>query len=181
MKRLIMCDGPNELTVINILLRNNALVFTEDDLLGLTAYHARQISKSPQVKVALSAYPCDDVLVMRVGDTQNDKLSIPPDFKSKISTVEKYCTKPEIEMLLIISEGMFREYDKVKSSVSPKAFAKANIFCNRLRYNNSTRFFEEYYGNDCNKLTYAIREYKRIKATHKKDELYLADILRQGD
>ncbi|MBR2256722.1 MAG: hypothetical protein IJ899_05150 [Blautia sp.] len=43
MKRLIMCEGPNELTLINILLENDALAFSEDDLLGLTAYHARQI------------------------------------------------------------------------------------------------------------------------------------------
>ena len=44
MKRLIMCEGSNELTIINILLENNALIFTEDDLLGLTAYHARPLS-----------------------------------------------------------------------------------------------------------------------------------------
>ena len=49
MKRLIMCEGPNELTLINILLENDALVFSEDDLLGLTAYHARQIKTNAQV------------------------------------------------------------------------------------------------------------------------------------
>ncbi len=43
MKQLIMCEGPNELKVMKILLENDALIFTEDDLLGLTAYHARQI------------------------------------------------------------------------------------------------------------------------------------------
>ena len=35
MKRLIMCEGSNELAVVNILLENDALIFTEDDLLGL--------------------------------------------------------------------------------------------------------------------------------------------------
>ena len=50
MKRLIMCEGPNELAVIRILLEYDALIFGEDDLLGLTPYHARQISKSPQVQ-----------------------------------------------------------------------------------------------------------------------------------
>jgi len=42
MKLLIMCEGPNEKEIINILLQNNCLKFTEDDLLGLTPYHARQ-------------------------------------------------------------------------------------------------------------------------------------------
>ena len=40
MKRLIMCEGSNELEIMKILLENDALIFTEDDLLGLTPYHA---------------------------------------------------------------------------------------------------------------------------------------------
>ena len=34
MKRLIMCEGPNELEIIRILLNNNKLIFGEDDLIG---------------------------------------------------------------------------------------------------------------------------------------------------
>lgn len=178
MKRLIMCEGPNELKVMNILLENDALIFTEDDLLGLTAYHARQIKSSTQVRTALNLYPGNDVLVMRVGDKQTDKLTIPADYKEKIKGIEKYCTMPELEMLLIISEGLVKEYEKVKSGTDPKDFSKANIVYNRKRYDNSTQFFEDYYGNDCEKLVAAIREYKRIKGSHRKDELYLADLLK---
>ena len=35
-KLLIMCEGPNEKEIIKILLENDLLKFTEDDLLGLT-------------------------------------------------------------------------------------------------------------------------------------------------
>ena len=178
MKRLIMCEGPNELAVINILLENDALIFTEDDLLGLTAYHARQIRTSTQVKAALNMYPDNDVLVMRVGDKQSDALTIPADYQKKITGIEKYCTLPELEMLLIISEGLVKEYEKVKSEVDPKAFAKEHIRFNRIRYNNSTQFFKDYYAGDCGKLIHAIREYKRIKRAHRKDQLYLADLLK---
>ena len=178
MKRLILCEGPNELKVIHILLEYDALIFTEDDLLGLTAYHARQIKSNTQVRTALNMYPGNDVLVMRIGDKQTDKLVIPADYKDKITAIEKYCTLPELEMLLIISEGLVREYEKAKSGTSPKEFAKANITYNRKRYDNSTHFFEDYYGGDCEKLIVAIREYKRIKGAHKKDELYLADLLK---
>ena len=178
MKRLVMCEGSNELAIINILLENDALIFTEDDLLGLTAYHARQIKTSSQVRLALNAYPENDVHVMRVGDTQTDRLIIPADFKEKISDVVKYCTLPEIEMLLIISEGLVKEYEKAKSSVKPKQFAKEHIWYNRKRYDNSSQFYAEYYGRDCDELIRAIREYKRIRGSHKKDELYLADILK---
>ena len=178
MKRLIMCEGPNELEIMRILLENDALVFTEDDLLGLTPYHARQIKSSTQVRLALNLYFGNDVLIMRVGDKQTDKLTIPADYREKIYGVEKYCTLPELEMLLIISEGLVREYDKVKSTVSPKRYAKEHIRFNRVQYNNSTQFFRDYYGKDCEKLILALREYKRIKGSHKKDELYLADLLK---
>ena len=178
MKRLIMCEGPNELKIMNILLENDALIFTEDDLLGLTAYHARQIKANAQVRTTLNLYQGNDVLVMRVGDKQTDKLIIPADYKEKITGIEKYCTMPELEMLLIISEGLVKEYEKVKSGMGPKSFAKANIIYNRRRYDNSTHFFEDYYGGDCEKLVAAIREYKRIKGSHGKDELYLADLLK---
>ena len=42
MKRLIMCEGSNELEIMKILLENDALIFTEDDLLGLTPYYATE-------------------------------------------------------------------------------------------------------------------------------------------
>ena len=44
MKRLIMCEGPNELEIMQILLANDKLIFSEDELIGLTPYHARQIT-----------------------------------------------------------------------------------------------------------------------------------------
>ena len=133
MKLLIMCEGPNELKIINILLENQKLKFSSDDLLGLVPYHARQIKSSAAVKAALNLYP-DEVHVLRIGDGQNEKLEIPSAYKDKITLVEKYCTKPELEMLLIISENLAAEYEKVKSKTKPKTFAKANIRCGRRRY-----------------------------------------------
>lgn len=158
MKLLIMCEGPNELKIINILLENQKLKFTSDDLLGLVPYHARQIKSSAAVKAALNLYP-DEVHVLRIGDGQNEKLEIPSAYKDKITLVEKYCTKPELEMLLIISEDLADEYEKVKSKTKPKTFAKANIRCGKRRYDNSTAFYEEYFGQNCEKLVAAIKAY----------------------
>lgn len=41
MKILIMCEGSNELKIINLLLDNNKLKFTRDDLLDMRPFHAR--------------------------------------------------------------------------------------------------------------------------------------------
>ena len=55
---------------------------------------------------------------------------------------------------------------------------KDHIKLGKWKYDNSSRFFREYYGADPDKLVAAIKEYKRIKSAHKKDELYLADLFK---
>jgi len=177
MKYLIMCEGPNELEIIRILLEHDKLVYKADDLLNLVPYHARQIESNAAVKTALRLYP-GEVHVLRIGDKLSDDLKIPKEYRQKITCVEKYCTKPELEMLLIISEHKESAFDKVKSKISPKSFAKANVFYQRKRYNNATEFYRDYYGERIDLLVDAIRRYKQIKGKHEKDEHYLADLLK---
>lgn len=177
MKLLIMCEGPNEKEIINILLQNNCLKFTEDDLLGLTPYHARQIHSSAQVRTELNLYP-GEVKIYRIGDKQSDKLKIPAEYKSKIISVEKYCTKPELEMLFIIAEQLTGAYEKVKSGMKPKDFAKANIKLGKKKYDNSTAFYTEYFGNNPALLVRCINDYRKYNGSHGKDEHYLAELLK---
>lgn len=177
MKYLIMCEGPNELEIIRILLRHGCLKVTPEDLLGLVPYHARQIKTSVVVQTALNIYP-GEVAVLRIGDTLNEKLQIPEKYQEKIVSVRKYCTKPELEMLLIISEGLTKEFEKVKSKEKAKSFAKANIRLGRRAYQNDTGFYTEYYGENPQKLVDSILQYRRQKGSHDKDEHYLAELLK---
>ena len=103
---------------------------------------------------------------------------MPEEYKSKIVRVEKYCTKPELEMLLIVAEGLTAEYEKVKSTVKPKDFAKSNIFLGRKKYDNSTDFYMKYFGENPDLLVKAIKDYKKYNGSHSKDEHYLAELLR---
>jgi len=177
MKYLIMCEGRNELEIIKILLEHKKMIFSEDDLLNLVPYHARQIGNNKAVQIALKLYH-GEVKIFRIGDKLNDKFKIPKEYRRKIVGVKKFCTKPELEMLLIISEKQGTSFDKVKSTISPKKFAKNNIIYNRHRYDNSTLFYREYYGDRIELLVDTIKEYKRIKGKHSKDELYLADLIK---
>ena len=136
---------------------------------------------NPTIKSELKHYGLP-VKVFRIGDKQNDKLSIPKSLKNIVinSEIYKYCTKPELEMLLIINEGLEKEYEKVKSSQSPKDFAKKNIRFNGKKYDQSCEFLEMYYsGNRVQNLIANIKKYKTYKRQHKKDELYLADLLKK--
>ena len=178
MKLLIMCEGPNEKKIVDMLLEHDRFIFSEDDLLGLTSFHARQITSNGQVRAELNIYP-GEVKVFRIGDKQSDRLIIPVEYKEKIVEVEKYCTKPELEMLLIITCGLMDEYEKVKSSTSPKTFCKKQVKCGRKIYDNSTGFYADIFEDDIDRLVDAIREYQRIHGrTHSKDEHCLAELLR---
>lgn len=178
MKYLIMCEGSNELEIVNILLQNDLLTIKDDDLLGLKPYHARQIISNSAVKLELNIYPGKDVCVLRIGDTLTEKLTVPDDYADKIIKVEKYCTKPELEVLLIIAEKLWSDYEKKKSYVKPKDFAKSEIVFNGTRYNNSTDFYHQYFSNRTDLLVDSIKQYKHLKK-HNKTELYLADLLKE--
>lgn len=177
MKYLIMCEGPNELEIVKILLEAGKLIYSSDDLLNLVPYHARQIGSSSAVKNALNLFP-GPVTILRIGDKQNEKLKIPKEYQGRIVDVKKFCTKPELEMLLIISENLVSEFEKVKSTVSPKTFSKEKISYHRSKYDNSTAFYREYYGDRVDLLVESIRRYKQLKGKHERDEGYLCDLLR---
>ena len=178
MKYLIMCEGSNEKKIIDILLEHDKLLIGLDDLVGRQVYHARQIKTSPVVKTQLGIYG-GPVEIWRIGDKQSDKLNIPKEFKMQIKKIIKYCTLPELEILLILSEKLYKEYEKTKSQKHPKQFAKENITFNRKRYKGETEFYEEYYGNNVTKLICAIQEYKQRNRSHSIEQHYLVEILKK--
>lgn len=180
MKILIMCEGPNEKAVVEILLDAGCLKFSRNDLVGLDVYHARQLT-SPVIKANLNIYT-GDFEVYRIGDSMSEKLSVSADYRDRIKGIGKFCTKPELEMLLIISEDKELEFEKVKAGkhkMKPKEFCKANVVYNRKRYDNSTQFYRDYFGRDIDALVNSIKKYKQTHGAHNKGEGYLADLLKE--
>lgn len=90
MKILIMCEGPNEKAVVEILLDAGCLKFSRDDLVGLDVYHARQLT-SPVIKANLNIYT-GDFEVYRIGDSMSEKLSVSADYRDRIKGIGKFCT-----------------------------------------------------------------------------------------
>lgn len=177
MKYLILCEGTNEVCIINLLLKHNKLKFSIDDLISLKPFNARQLS-NPTIKSELRIYN-KPVEVLRIGDTQRDNFPIPNDLSDLVSKdrIYKYCTLPELEILLIINEGLYKQFKKSKES--PKVFAKRNIIYNNRRYDQSSDFLEIYYGGKrINMLVQNLNEYKHLKK-HNKNELYLSDLLKK--
>ena len=88
MKLLVMCEGPNEKAVVDMLLDAGCMEFSEDDLVGLTVYHARQLT-APVIKTALSIYT-GEFAVYRIGDSMTDKLPS-TEYQGRIKEIRKFC------------------------------------------------------------------------------------------
>lgn len=141
---IVLFEGSNEMRIIDMLLDNQLLKITRDDLVGLVPYHARLLK--------------------------------PNHLKMKIGVIRKYCTKPELEILLIINEKLVVQFHKGK--MRAKEFAKRHIIFQKMIYDNSSKFYEKYYGDRIICLVDNLKEYKRIKKQGK-DELYLIDLIKE--
>lgn len=167
MKIIVMCEGNSELYLINSLIKKGHIVF-EHELLGDKPHHARQLK---QLSPLINALPVEEeMLIYRIGDTLKDKLSFDGfELRKEKMQVFKYCTKPEIEILIIINENLLEEYNKASSKISAKSFIKPY-----LKKCSISDYFESH------DIIGSIREYKRIK-THNNGEFYLADLLKNDD
>jgi len=174
MKYLVLLEGNTEKAFIELLMDKGMFKIDADDMLDLRPHQKRQID--PALHALIRQLPPEEkVKVIKIGDKLSDKLKIPKDIKAKIESEAKYCTKPEFEMLIIISEGLYDEYQKVKSKKKPKVFAKENIIYNGKRYTNSQDWIKGYFSEV--KIIFVLNEYKRL-SNHKKDEQYLINLIK---
>lgn len=120
---LIMTEGPSEKTFLDLLLRRNLLCFRKEDLFYHEIYFSRQI-KGMLLANLESLSMQDKVVIIRVGDKMSDSLKIPPLIKPKIEREIKVCTLPEFEILMILKEDKWMEYQKNKSKEKPSDFIK---------------------------------------------------------
>lgn len=167
MKNVLGCEGQSEVLLVSDLLYKGVLIFDKKDILDRRPIHFRQ---PREIAPLIATLPMDEEIVFyRIGDTQNDDYNLKcfSARKDKIKTV-KVCTKPELEILIIINEGLYEEYLKQKSKMMPKQFVKAYV-------SGYTNFYD--YLNNHNML-HAILEYKRLKKSEK-DELCLADLIKK--
>lgn len=174
MKYLILLEGNTEKAFIELLMDRGLFKINADDMLDLRPHQKRQLD-TYLLAMIRQLDKDEKVIIMRIGDKLTDNLRIPKDIKEKIHLEEKYCTKPEFEMLIIIAEGLYDEYQKVKSTIKPKVFARQRVMISGMRYDNSQvwikKYFEEF---DVEKL---LKKYRSM-AHHSLEELFLCELIK---
>ena len=162
MKNILACEGPSEVCLIKSLICFGHTLAVDNIFLDEPIV-ARQIHKYLPLINAMDV--SEDINILRIGDTQNEEFS-----RKELETrddhirVLKYCTKPELEILVIINEGLFDRFCKCSSKIRPKQFVKRNV----KDFNIDNYFLK-------NDMFEALNKYKMLKK-HKKDELFLIDL-----
>jgi len=163
MKILLACEGQSEVYLLNSLIERGYLCFDCPILLE-EPIKLRQLK---DIAAIINSLPIDeDIVIYRIGDTLKDELDL-SNFKLRLDHIKVYkaCTKPELEVLVIINEGLYSEYQKQSKKIKPKTFVNQRI----------DNFSPDKYFKD-NDMLDSIKEYRRIKK-HKSGELYLIDLI----
>ena len=166
---IIACEGKSELELINHLIKRGIFFAKPEQLLDDRPIHMRQLTDIEAIVNSLDIE--EEIHVYRIGDTQRDKYDLSR-FKERAKHIHIYkvCTKPEIEILVIIAENKFRDYCKVSHelNVGPKQYVKMTF----KNYRSVEKYIEQH------DIVQAIKDYKKLKR-HNEDELYLADLINQ--
>lgn len=111
-----ICEGAAEQTIIKILLDNDKLIFTYDDLLEGEPLRCRS-AKSFEEQYLRKGFT-DKITVLRVLDSRRENFKLSKAYSHKIDVVN-VITAPEIEMLVIFwKENTVNIKSLVKNRVS---------------------------------------------------------------
>ena len=165
-----ICEGGAERTIVDILINNNKLKFSYEDLIDNKLLSCRCAEEFERTYLG-KAFK-EKITVIRILDSHKEKFKLSKVYENKIKVIN-VVTAPEIEMLIIINEKKFEEYNKVKSKIKPSVFCKSVL---KLKNVKKPNFIEAYFSNVDN-LVNAIIAYKRLTSTVK-GEYTLADLLK---
>ena len=119
-----ICEGSAERAIIKLLLDNDKLIFTWDDLLEGEILRCRGAKKFEEQHLRKGF--TEKITVLRILDSRRENFKLSKAYAGKIDVVN-IITAPEIEMLVIFAEGQYNEYKK--SGKKPSIFCKENLKC----------------------------------------------------
>lgn len=171
----ILCEGAAEQAILEILLENDVLTIKKESLLEEKVFRER--SADSFFKKHMRVEFDEKVTIYRILDSKNENFKvtnkIKKDFQGKYEVVD-IITSPEIEMLVIISEGRFTDYLKGKSKVKPSEYCKQSL---KLRQIKEYDFIRDYF-SDVKHLINVIKQYHSLMKVNKDNfSLTLYDLL----
>lgn len=163
-----ICEGSAESAIIDLLVDNDLLIFSREEMLDESVIRCRN-AKRFEERYLRKGFD-DQISVIRILDSRREGFHLSKAYEHKIDVIN-VVTAPEIEMLIIHSEGA---YDRFKrSGKKPSEFCKTDLHMHDVK---SYDFVKKYFSNP-QTLVNAIKEYQRT-ADIPKGEYSLSDLLK---
>ncbi len=163
-----ICEGSAERAVIELLLENEKLIFSEEQLLEQEIIRCRN-AKTFEERYLRKGFKYK-ITILRILDSRRESFKLSKAYADKINIIN-IITAPEIEMLMIFNEN---QYDRFKrSGKKPSEFCKSEL---KLKHVKNYKYVKDYFSN-VEQLIGSIREYKRISKA-RKGEYTLCDLVK---
>lgn len=165
------CEGAAELDIIKLLLKEDLLLFKEEQVLfdGITNYR-----KASDIQEKFLGTIFDEkILILRILDSKNDKFNLKKPYNEKCEVIN-INTVPEIEILLIIYFGKYDEYTKkYKNEYKPSQYCKIILQEKNIKKHG---YMTNLFSGKINDLVRVLHFYK---SKNKRDNLnYIVDLLK---
>lgn len=159
-----ICEGTAEQAVIEILLNENKLIFTYDNMLEGEVIRCRNAKKF-EAQYLRKGFN-EKITILRILDSRRENFNLSKAYVDKIDAIN-IITAPEIEMLVIFNEGKYNDYKK--SGKKPSEFCKSY-----LKYHNvkDSEFLKVYF-KDVDSLVSAIKDIGEYQKSERVNILYL--------
>lgn len=163
-----ICEGSAESAVMDILLDQELLIFSREEMLEEKVIRCRG-GKEFEEKYLRKGF-MDKISVIRILDSRRENFKLSKAYVHKVDVIN-VITAPEIEMLIIFNEDKYREYKK--SGKKPSVFCKEDLKMSGVK---TYDFVKKYFGDPA-VLVAAIKKYHEISKIQK-GEYTLLDLLK---
>lgn len=163
-----ICEWGAEKAIMDILLENELLIFTKNELINDDIIRCRD-AKEFETRYLRKEFD-DKISVIRILDREKENFKISKIYKDKIDVVN-IVTAPEIEVLIIHCENKYNEY--CRSKKKPSDFCKQNL--PKLKYDKKYETVKAYFEQP-DKLLNAIKIYHQKHQS--KGQYSLLDLLK---
>lgn len=156
----LIAEGKAERVILNILLDNNLLIFSRDEILEREVITIRSCKRFEEKHLKFKMGR--RLEVYRVLDSTNGKFKL----KYKDAVVHDILTRPEIEVLILIDKGLYKNYQKVKQTQKASEY-----LASKIDYHKGEKWWTNYYANNPQKLVNNIKEYHRLRPDKKQNSI----------
>ncbi len=165
-----ICEGSAEEAIIDILMDNDMLIFSREEIIDERVIRIRNAKKFEE-RYLRKGFD-NQISIIRILDSRKEEFKLSKAYVDKVDVIN-VITAPEIEMLIIHSKGEYEHFKR--SGLKPSEYCRNNL---RMPAVKSYAFVKDYF-SDVQLLIYAIGEYHR-RAHIPKGEYTLFDLLKSN-